>query len=392
MTIDWPATIRHRPRTVVAGAGVNGLAIAWRLAQAGCDVDVYDAGAAGGGATRAAAGMLAASAEAEPGEGALVELGRESQAMWPAFARELEAATGIDPGYRETGLVVAAMNRDEAAKLEFDHRLQRDFGLPTHWLSGGDLRRLEPHLASGAVAGLHSPEDHQADNRALARALLAAARAAGARVHEHTPVQAVDVRQGRARGLWVGDALVPADAVVVATGAWTAELEGIPDAVRPPVRPIKGQMLSLRMNPERPLVHHVLWAPTVYMVPRADGRLLIGGTVEERGFDDSMTAGGVYALLQAAWRAVPAIEDLAIDEMWAGFRPGSRDDAPILGESDVEGLWFATGHHRNGILLAPLTAEALSREMLSGETVSALERFRPGRFGATPDGQRRAAP
>jgi len=391
VTVSWPEGVRRQPHTVVVGAGVNGLGIAWRLAQAGCAVDVYDAGAAGRGATWAAAGMLAAAAEAEPGEGALVQLGRESQAMWPGFARELHAATGVDPGYRETGLVVAAMNRDEADKLAFDYRLQQDSGLDTRWLSGAELRRLEPHLRTGAVAGIHSPNDHQADNRALADALLAAARAAGASVHEHTAVEAVEVQEGRARGVWVRGTLIPADAVVVATGAWTRDLAGVPEAARPPVRPIKGQMLSLRMDPDRPLVHHVLWAPTVYMVPRADGRLLIGGTVEERGFDDSMTAGGVYALLEAAWRAVPAIEDLPIDEMWVGFRPGSRDDAPILGESAVADLWYATGHHRNGILLAPLTAEAVSRELLSGETAAALDRFRPGRFAAPAPGQRRAA-
>lgn len=391
MTPSLPESVRQRPRTVVVGAGVNGLGIAWRLASAGCEVDVYDAATVGGGSTWAAAGMLAAAAEAEPGEGALVQLGRESQAMWPAFARELRAASGIDPGYRETGLVVAAMNRDEADKLAFDYRLQQDSGLDTRWLSAADLRRLEPHLRTGAVAGIHSPNDHQADNRALGDALAAAARAAGARVHAHTPVQCVDVQAGRARGIRVDDAFVPADAVIVAAGAWTGDLAGVPERARPPVRPIKGQMLSLRMDPDRPLVHHVLWAPTVYMVPRADGRLLVGGTVEERGFDTSMTAGGVYAMLEAAWRAIPAIEDLPIDEMWVGFRPGSRDDAPILGESEVAGLWFATGHHRNGILLAPLTADAVSRELLSGETVPALDRFRPGRFAATAAPPERAA-
>lgn len=389
MTLTYPQTIRHRPRTAIIGAGVNGLAIAWRLAQAGCEVDVYDRGVAGGGATWSSAGMLAASAEAEPGEERLVALARETQAMWPGFAEELRAAAGMDPGYRETGLIVAAMNRDEAAKLEFDHNLQRDLGLDTHWLSAAEIRRHEPHLRNGVVGGIHSPGDHQADNRVLAQALLAAARNAGARVHEHTPVQGLDLAQSRARGVWVADDLVPAEAVVVAAGAWTPDLAGLPEAVRPPVRPIKGQMLSLRMDPARPLVHHILWAPAVYMVPRADGRLLIGGTVEERGLNTDMTAGGVYALLEAAWRAVPAIEDLAIDEMWVGFRPGSRDDAPILGDTAVDGLWLATGHHRNGILFAPLTADALSREILSGERIPELAPFRPERFGR--DGAAEAA-
>ena len=384
MTLTYPTRVEQRPKTVVIGAGANGLAIAWRLAQAGCEVDVYDKGPAGGGATWSSAGMLAASAEAEPGEERLVALARESQAMWPAFAEELHAASGLDPGYRETGLIVAAMNRDEAAKLEFDHNLQRELGLDTHWLSAAEIRRHEPHLRNGVVGGIHSPGDHQADNRRMVQALFAAARAAGVRVHENAAVQQLDVRGERVRGVRVADTFVPAEAIVVATGAWTSDLPGLPEAVRPPVRPIKGQMLSLRMDPDRPLVQHILWAPAVYMVPRPDGRLLIGGTVEERGLNTDMTAGGVYALLEAAWRAIPAIEDLPIDEMWVGFRPGSRDDAPILGDTGVEGLWLATGHHRNGILFAPLTADGLSREILSGERIPELAPFRPERFRAEP--------
>lgn len=380
MTIQWPSTGPERPRTIIVGAGVNGLAMAWRLAQAGCEVDVYDRGQPGRGASWAAAGMLAASAEAEPGEAELVALARSSQSMWPAFAAELLGTTGIDPEYRETGLIVAATNRDEAEKLRFDFDYQQRLGLDTRWLSPAELRREEPHLRSGVTAGIASPGDHQVDNRKLVVALLSAARRAGARVHEHTPVERVETEAGRATGVVVGGQHRRADAVVITAGPWTAEIEGVPGSARPPVRPIKGQMLSLRMEASRPLVRHILWAPTVYMVPRADGRLLIGGTVEERGFDDTLTAGGIYALLEAAWRAVPGIEDLPIDEMWVGFRPGSRDDAPILGESDVAGLWMATGHHRNGILLAPLTGAAMAHELLGGEPLPELAAFAPGRF------------
>ena len=380
MPIDWPQAVRQRPHTIIIGAGVNGLGIAWRLAQAGCRVDVYERGSVGQGASWAAAGMLAACAEAEPGEEALVALGRESQAMWPTFADELTHASGIDPEYTETGLVVAALNRDEAAKLRFDHDFQQRLGLETHWLNGAETRTYEPHLRTGVAAGLYSSQDHQVDNRKLVQALGEAAGRAGVRIHEQAPVDSLETEQGRVTGVWIAGELHRAEAVVLAAGPWTAAIGGLPETARPPVRPIKGQMLSLQMDPVQPLVHHVLWAPTVYMVPRRDGRLLIGGTVEERGFDTSMTAGGVYALLQAAWRAVPAIEDLAIDEMWVGFRPGSRDDAPILGRSALAGLWFATGHHRNGILLAPLTAEAISRDILSGAPIGALAPFRVDRF------------
>ena len=394
MTDSKPHTAPDRPRVAIVGAGVNGLGIAWRLAQAGCPVTVFEAGAAGRGASWAAAGMLAAAAEAEPGESDLVALGRQSQTLWPDFAEDLRAASGLDPAYRDEGLLIAALTRDEAEKLRFDHDFLRARGLPVSWLSAAELRQREPHLSRHVVAGLSSPEDHQVDNRRLVTALHRAAVAAGATVREHTPVTAIETAAGRASGLVAGGESHAADVVVLAAGAWSRDLPGLPEAVRPPVRPIKGQMLALRMDPSAPLLRHVLWAPTAYLVPRRDGRLIVGGTVEERGFDETLTAGGVYALLEAAWRAIPAIEELPIDEFWVGFRPGSRDDAPILGPSELDGLWLATGHHRNGILLAPLTAAAVSAAILGRPPVADLSPFAPARFtagAATPDPPARTA-
>jgi glycine oxidase len=195
-------------------------------------------------------------------------------------------------------------------------------------------------------------------------------------------VEALDTARGRAAGLIVDGARVAAEAVVLCAGAWGRELAGVPEAARAPVRPIKGQMLSLAMDPEQPLLRHVLWAPKVYLVPRRDGQLLIGATVEEKGFDDAMTAGGVFALLEAAWRAIPAVEELPIAEMWAGHRPGSRDDAPVLGATPVEGLYLANGHHRNGILMTPLTGQAVAAEILTGRAHASLDPFRVERFGS----------
>ena len=372
------------PDTVVIGAGVNGLSIAWRLAQGGCRVRVFDAGPVGGGASWASAGMLAAAAEAEPGEEKLTALGRASQGLWPRFAAELHAAGGIDPEYRESGLLVAAMTRGERDRLAWTHRYQRDQGLPVAWLSPGEVSRREPRLRSGVMAGLRSPEDHRVNNRALTRALEGAARNAGVAIHPHAPVEAVVTDERAARGVRVAGEWVPADAVVLAAGAWSRTVAGLPEAAQPPVRPVKGQMLSLRMDPDAPLLRHVVWAPTVYLVPRDDGTLVIGGTVEENGFDTTVTAGGLYALLQAAWRAMPAIEELPVSETWVGFRPTSRDDAPILGPSGVDGLWLATGHHRNGILLAPLTADAVSAAVLGREApVDGLAAFGLARFRAS---------
>jgi len=181
-----------------------------------------------------------------------------------------------------------------------------------------------------------------------------------------------------------GEVEHPAETVVLAAGPWSRQIAGLPESARPPVRPIKGQMIALRMDPAAPLVRHVLWAPKAYIVPRKDGRLLIGATVEERGFDANLTAGGVLAILEGAWRALPAIEELPVDEMWVGFRPGSRDDAPILGPTPVEGLVLATGHHRNGILLTPATADAVSRFILTGRIDESMRPFGIDRFRAAP--------
>lgn len=359
-----------------------GLSVGWRLAARGCSVDIFDQGEAGRGASWAAAGMLAAGVELEPGEDALFRLNRRSQALWRDFAAELEAASGVSLGYRDEGTVVAALTRDDREQLRFSYEMQREAGLEVVWLGARELREREPYLRPGVVGGLFSPDDHQVDNRRLVQALRRAVEGAGGRLHESTLVEEVTVEAGRAKGIITPDARVPADVVVVAAGPWSRQLAGLPTGVRPPVRPVKGQMLSLQMDPREPLVRHVLWAPKIYLVPREDGRLIVGGTVEERGFDDRITAGGILSLLEAAWRAVPAIEELPIAETWVGFRPGSRDDAPILGPCEVEGLVFATGHHRNGILLTPVTSEIISAYVSAGTRDEALSTFGIDRFAA----------
>jgi glycine oxidase len=368
------------PRVAIVGAGVIGLGLGWRLAAAGCRVDIFDRAAAGRGASWAAAGMLAAGVETEPGEERLLELGRESQRLWPGFARELEAAAGLDVGYRDEGTLVLALTRDDAEQLRVNYEHQRGLGIELHWLSASAAREREPHLRAGIAAALYSPRDHQVDNRRLVDALLRAFLQAGGRLHEHTEVEQIAIESGRAVGVVIGGDRHPADVVVLAAGAWSRSVAGLPETVRPPIRPIKGQMLALRMDPATPLLRHVVWTPRVYLVPRRDGRLIVGGTVEERGFDTALTAGGILALLEGAWRALPTVEELPIDEMWVGFRPGSRDDAPILGPSPIDGLILATGHHRNGILLTPITVEAVSRYVLTGRLDPAISPFGIDRF------------
>jgi len=372
--------IGKTPHVVIIGAGVIGLGIAWRLAGR-ATVTVFDRGKAGAGASHAAAGMLAACCEAEPGEEALVALGRESQARWPAFAEELARVSGIDVELRREGTLVLALTADDQATIAHHLEFQRQLSLPLEWLSAAATRAREPRLAGKIAGALFSPQDHQVDNRKLALALRIAAERAGVEIREHQPVKEILVQGGQARGVVLDDGTsIGADIVVLAAGAWSRSIGGLPPDRRPPVRPIKGQMLALRMDPAAPLLSHVLWAPGGYLVPRRDGRLIVGATVEEKGFDETITTGGVLALLEAAWRAVPAVEELPIEEMCVGHRPGSRDDAPILGRGPLEGLFYATGHHRNGILLAPVTADAMARLILDDMVEPAIKPFGLERF------------
>jgi glycine oxidase len=379
------ASVRRRntgkPVVVVVGAGVVGLGLGWRLAQRGAEVSLFDRSTAGSGASSAAAGMLATCAEAEPGEEALVRLGRLSQSLWPDFSAELEQASGMAVDLRREGTLVVALTVDDQARISHRLAFQKSLGLPVEWMSAAEVRRREPHLAPGFAGALFSPEDHQVDNRKLTVALHRAAVGAGARVHERRGVRQIIVDQDRVVGVELDEGShVGADVVVLAAGAWSRAIAGLPAATRPPVRPVKGQSLALKMAADAPLLTHVVWGPNVYLVPRRDGRLIVGATVEEKGFDATLTAGGVLALIEAAWRLVPAIEDLPLLETWVGHRPGSRDDAPILGRGPLEGLIYATGHHRNGILLTPVTADLVTDVVMEGRVDPAIAPFGLDRF------------
>ena len=370
------------PKVAIIGGGAIGLAIGWRLATAGARVDLFERAEPGRGASWAAAGMLAADLEVEPGEERLHELNRESVQRWSDFAAELEAAAGFDVELRREGTIALALTADEASELRHRGEFQQSLGIDLEWLSGAELRRREPRLAPGIATAAFSPRDLQVNNRRLVAALDTAFRRAGGRLHRQTEISAVAISGSRIGGVVAGQSLHGADAVVLAAGAWSRAIAGIPREALPPVRPIKGQMLALRMNPDAPLIRHVIWAPGVYLVPRRHGSLILGATVEERGFDRALTAGGMLSLLHAAWRVLPDIAELAIEESWTGFRPGSPDDAPILGPSGIDGLVLATGHHRNGILLTPITADEICRCVLSGEPSEiirpfGIERFRP---------------
>jgi glycine oxidase len=375
------------PRVAIIGGGVIGLSIGWRLLQAGLTVSIYERGEAGKGASWAAAGMLAAGSEVEPGEAALLPLLRRSQAMWPDFAAELAAASGVDVQLRDEGTLSVALTQDDAGRLRQTYALQRRLGVGAQWLGRDEALELEPSLNPRLAGAVLVAGDHQVDNRKVVQALRIAFLHAGGRLNEQGGPASVLIEAERVAGVVVEGAPFRADVVIVAAGAWSPDVPGLPACARPPVRPVKGQMLALGMDPAAPILRHVLWTQKAYLTPRRDGRLIIGATTEERGFDAALTAGGMLSLLESAWRALPGIEELPILESWVGFRPGSRDDAPILGRTPIDGLIIATGHHRNGILLTPVTAAAIADLVLTGRIDPVIAGFGPERFGAPAAGR-----
>jgi glycine oxidase len=364
----------------IVGGGVIGLSIAWRLAATGLSVAVFERSEVGSGASLAATGMLAAATELEPGGADLLALALESQRIWPRFRDALEAEAGFDIDYRAEGTLTVALGRDEVDRLRFRHELQARHGLATCWLDGAAARALEPALRPSVAAGIFCPEDHQVDPRRLVPALRRAAAARGARILEHLPVRSLDIAGARVGGVATDQGLCRAAAVVIASGAWAGNREVLGDMLNIPVRPLKGQALALRTTARTGVPAHVIWTEQVHLAPKAGDKLLVGATVEECGFDAAVTAGAVFALLDGARRALPSIEDMEIEAVWTGFRPTSDDDAPILGTTGISGLVLATGHHRNGILLAPASAQAIHDLVTAGEMTGAATRFGLERF------------
>jgi glycine oxidase len=374
------------PDVVVLGAGTIGLSIAWKAASAGMRVTVIDP-EPGKGASWAAAGMLAPVGEVHYGEESLLALNMSSARMWPRFTNELERAAGRTIGYRRTGTLVTALDQGDRAWLEQLFEFQRSLGLDVDWLSGRRVREMEPGVTPGVSAGMFAAGDHQVDNRLLVGALLEAATSAGCTILRERATS-VELEGGRVKGVRVetGDALSTLS-VVLATGCWSADMQGVPREALPPVRPVKGQILRLRSkDPEgflRRPVRGIVNGAAVYLVPRADGEVVVGSTVEEMGFDTSVTAGAVYALLRDAHRVVPGSRELELSEAIARLRPGSPDNAPVIGAAraeGAEGLVVATGHYRNGILLTPVTAETVCAILTGADPPAEVAPFTPARF------------
>jgi glycine oxidase len=363
------------PDVIIVGAGIIGLSVAWQACRRGLAVTVLERGEAGRGASHVAAGMLAPVTEAEFGEAGrrLLELGLRSADMWPAFATELQAAAGMEVGLMRTGTLLVARDEDEARELDRQAAFRDSLGLATSRLRPSEAREREPALAPTLRLALEASGDHSVDPSLVLAALRRACLDAGVDLLERAPVARLQLDAAGRRlagvalqGAERGGRFPAAPRVVIAAGSWSGRLDGLPAAARVPVRPVKGQLLRLR-DPTGPgLLGRVVRFSGGYLVPRADGRYVLGATMEERGFELRMAVGGTYELLRDAHEAVPGVSELEIEELCVGLRPGTPDNLPVIGPGPLEGLIWATGHHRSGILLAPLTA-ALVVELLAGE-------------------------
>lgn len=373
-------------RVLIVGGGAIGLAIGWRLARAGLAVTLFDRGRVGHSASWVSAGMLSPLSEVQFEEEDLLHLGLKGLAVYPEFVSELEADTGCCVGYRRDGVLLVGITQDDLEYLKFRYRYQRDLGLSVVYLSGDEAREREPHLSAQVSAAVWCPGDHQVDNRRLVMALKKALVAVGGEVFEETEVDGLLIDGTRVCGVRVGEEVFEGDTVVLASGCWSRLIPGLPDCARPPVRPVRGQIMRLAMTEDFAL-NTMVWYSRVatstvaYLVPKDNGHLVLGATSEEMGFDEDVTAGGMFELLRAAWEVAPGVYDLPVVEAVAGLRPGSRDDAPILGETPIEGLIMATGHYRKGILLTPLTALSIAEVILERRTPALIRPFGIARFG-----------
>ena len=377
------ARISSTADVVVIGGGLIGTSIGWRLRQAGIDVVVV-VGERSAAASRVAAGMLAPITEATFTEQRLLQLNLASRSRYPDFVAELEVASGLPAGLRQAPSLSVACDADDAARLENFADFLARAGHPGERLTSRECRRHEPLLAPTIRSGLLVESDWSCDNRLLLQALIEA----GHRIHvREVPgfVHRVTSSNGRVTGVELADGqTIGAGRVVVANGAWARQISGLPDL---PVRPVKGQIVRLdpgRLPAPSLTIRAYSRGSEIYLVPRESGReVVMGATVEELGFDQRVTAGGVYELLRDGRTVMPMTAEYALAEMSVGWRPGTPDNAPILGRCDLDGLVLATGHYRNGVLLTPVTADVISKLIISGELDSLAAPFTLDRFVLT---------
>ncbi len=364
-------------KAVIVGGGIMGCSIALELAQAGLEVTVLERAIPGAEASTAAAGMLAPQLEAKA-PGAMLELSMRSRALYPAWARQLESASGVEIGYLESGALQLAFTEHELHELDATVAWQQAASLRATLLSGDEVLALEPNVSGDVRGAAHFPDDHQVDPRRLMQALSTATAKAGVTFRTGYVRRVID-EAGAATGVDLDGEAVRADLTIVAAGSWSSL---VPGAHLDPqhLKPARGQLLELKLR--LPPTRHLLKAGSSYVVPRADGRVICGATVELVGYDKRVTAEGLATVLSQALRCCPALKAATFTEAWAGLRPSTADDLPLLGEGALKNLVIASGHHRNGILLAPITARLVT-QLITGQRLSmSLSAFNPTRFGA----------
>lgn len=367
-------------KTIVIGGGAIGLAVAWRLARDGHRVLVVERDRPGRAASWVAAGMLAPISEAHFHDQTFTAFARASLARFPAFVEELQADAGMAVALDTRGTLVVARDRDDAEYIRRAYEYRVSAGLPVEWLGGSQARELEPLLSPRVSAAMSVTGDYQVDTRAFVTALQRACANRGVEIRAGTAVERVHVTGDAVEGVEVAGETIAARTVIVAAGAWSGAVAGIPEDCVPPVRPVKGQMLRLARTADFPLAR-VIRSPRAYLLPKDDGSVVVGATQEEMGFDTTPTAGGIRDILEHAWEIVPALSELPFEAVEVGLRPATRDGWPILGPTRIRGLVMATGHFRHGILLTPATADAIAEGVASSTFPESVAPFSPARTG-----------
>ncbi len=360
-------------KVVIIGAGVAGLAIGWRLALGGAKVVVLERAQVGNGATLVSGGMLAATAELGTAAGPEMAFACHANALWPDFAAKLEAQSGIGIGYRKNGALLARMAGEAPRREEPLSGARRT-------LTAAAARQMEPLLGAGIADAVFAPGEAQVDSQALCRALAVCFVQAGGEVRSNETAVRFELRGGRAVGVATPFTTHRADMFLLASGAWSTRIEGLPPAAIPPIIPVKGEIIVLSPPAGVSVPSHVVWGNGIYIVPRWE-RVLVGATMESAGFDTSLTKAALHWLRRQAEGLMPALKDWRLSEHWAGLRPAAPDGLPVLGETSVDGLCIASGQYRNGILFAPAVADVLSRLVL--ERIAVDSAFDPRRFGGT---------
>lgn len=374
------ASIKGSADVVIIGGGVIGLAIARGLALRGVrEVCLIERATLGTEASFAAAGMLLPQVEADA-EDDFFKLACRSRDLYPSFAAALREETGVDVELDTTGTLYLALNEHDHEEIEKRYRWQTEAGLAVELLSLAAARELEPCITESAFGALLFPRDIQVENRRLLSALANSVNSLGVEVLTETNVESLEIQRGRVQGVQTSRGPIRSKSVVIAAGSWSTLL---PRSSVPPIQPVRGQMICLESKPQ--LTRHVLYSPRGYLVPRQDGRLLAGSTSENAGFAKRVTAGGISSILRNTLEISPGIATLPVVDTWAGLRPRPADGLPVLGAcGEIDGVVYATGHYRNGILLAPLTAELITEAIVAGVTSPLLAPFSPDRFSSQP--------